>query len=83
MKDKLDRFFRHIYGDNEEDFDVECPYCDKNTDFKKVFREPYVSLTIENWNGDVSITASGDNSVSYQPKYCPECGRKLQEEDDE
>lgn len=83
MSDVLKSAIRIMYGDNEEDFDVECPYCDKDTDFKKVFREPYVSLIIENWNGEVSITASGDNRVSYYPKYCPECGRQLKEEDEQ
>lgn len=30
-------------------------------------------------HGRVKITASGDDRVDYYPKFCPECGRKLEE----
>lgn len=77
--DVLERVLRRIKGDNEKDFDVDCPFCDKNTSFIKVFRDKYISLSIENRYGDVYIIANGDNSISYKPKYCPNCGRKIQE----
>ena len=77
--DVLERVLRRIKGDNEKDFNVDCPFCDKNTSFIKVFSDKYISLSIENHYGEVSIIANGDNSISYKPKYCPNCGRKIQE----
>lgn len=75
----LESILRRIMGDNEKDFNVDCPYCDKNICFTKVFRGQYVDLKIENFYGDVTIIAYGDNTISYEPKYCPNCGRKIQE----
>lgn len=77
--DVLERVLRRINGDDEKDFNVDCPFCDNNTSFIKVFSGKYISLSIENCYGDVYIIANGDNSISYKPKYCPNCGRKLQE----
>ena len=77
--DVLERVLRRINGDDEKDFDVDCPFCDNNTSFIKVFSDKYISLSIENRYGDVYIIANGDNSISYKPKYCPNCGRRIEE----
>ena len=77
MIDLYESALRQINGDDEKYFDVDCPFCDNNTSFIKVFRDKYISLSIENHYGEVSIIADGDNSISYSPKYCPNCGRKL------
>ena len=31
--------------------------------------------------GRIRITASGDDRADYYPKFCPECGRRLEEQD--
>ena len=30
-----------------------------------------------NCDGEVRLTASGDGRADYYPKFCPECGRRL------
>lgn len=40
--------------------------------------QPYTGIEIQNTKKDgFSIIATGDFSAVYYPKFCPECGRKL------
>lgn len=32
-------------------------------------------------DGRIRITAVGDDRADYYPKFCPECGRRLEEQD--
>ncbi len=63
-----------------------CEYCDRQT--YQTFtvmenNEMYVDILIENMGGHVRIIGIGDNDAIYTPKYCPECGRKLYDEEEE
>lgn len=33
-------------------------------------------------NGNIFLAAEGDDASFYYPKYCPECGRRLYENDE-
>lgn len=61
-----------------------CKFCDKNIceDYNIATQnEPYIGLYLENYCGEVVIRAYGDNTASYVPKYCPECGRRINTEE--
>lgn len=61
-----------------------CRYCDENVyGFYIMSQAPYVYLKLENWSGDVRMIAHGDNDCMYEPKFCPECGRRLKGENNE
>ena len=40
----------------------------------------YTSLRTEIWKDKLRIVAEGDDEACYLPKFCPECGRRLNEE---
>jgi len=61
-----------------------CKFCDPKIGEDFYIGEthlPYISLTLENSYGQITIRAIGSNHEAYYPKYCPECGRKLTDED--
>lgn len=61
-----------------------CKYCDENVIYFHcdLSSAPWTRLKLYNWGGDVAIVAHGDNDCSYEPKFCPECGRRLFKECD-
>lgn len=60
-----------------------CRYCDEAGYVDVILsEEPYIGLELWNWDGRVKmITYGSGHRCSYTPKFCPECGRKLREED--
>lgn len=55
-----------------------CKYCDPGSYGNYVLAyAPWTRLDLFNNGGDVTISAHGDTDCSYEPKFCPECGRKL------
>jgi hypothetical protein len=58
-----------------------CDFCKKNN-IEKVFATDEIDGTVEMftcWDYEILQIGATDGGVSayYQPKYCPECGRKL------
>lgn len=61
-----------------------CKFCDPKLYDEFYIGEkspPYISLILGNIYGDLLIRATGSNTEIYTPKYCPECGRKLIEDE--
>ena len=55
-----------------------CSYCDPGSYGEYVLSSaPWARLKLFNNGGDVTISAHGDNDCYYEPKFCPECGRRL------
>lgn len=55
-----------------------CSYCDPGSfEEHTLSHAKWVRLTLFNNGGDLFITAHGDNDCSYEPKFCPECGRRI------
>ena len=56
-----------------------CKYCNPNEQYKEILdSNKYVGISLENrGEGEVYIRATGEWFAVYEPKYCPECGRKL------
>lgn len=62
-----------------------CKFCDTKIADEFYIGEkdpPYISLVLENIFGQVFIIATGSNTELYSPKYCPECGRKLKDDEE-
>lgn len=57
-----------------------CKFCDDNIckDYDIAIKnKPYIHLYLANCFGDIVIRAEGENTTFYIPKYCPECGRRI------
>lgn len=59
--------------------DYTCKYCNPNEQYEEILdSNKYVGISLENrGEGEVYIRANGEWFAVYEPKYCPECGRKL------
>lgn len=56
-----------------------CKYCNPNEQYEEILdSNKYAGISLENrGEGEVYIRAAGEWDAVYEPKYCPECGRKL------
>lgn len=56
-----------------------CKYCNEGSFGHYILAEsPWFRIELFNNGGDdVYISAHGDNYCLYEPKFCPECGRRL------
>ena len=43
----------------------------------------YTGLTMEYWKGGYYLVANGEDTARIEIEYCPFCGRKLTESEDE
>lgn len=58
-----------------------CKLCDENPFDSVSVKEndaPYCDIVIDCCGDSMTIIGRGDNDAYYTPKYCPECGRKLE-----
>ena len=63
-----------------------CYYCDCEYTHKPVQVldvGEYTGLTMEYWKGGYYLVAHGDDTARCKIEYCPFCGRKLTESEDE
>lgn len=61
-----------------------CKYCSEDSYSQFVLSSaPWTRLALDNSAGYVTISAHGDNDCYYEPKFCPECGRRLKGEESE
>ena len=70
-----------------------CEYCEKQRDNKPIhyeewgsdnLRNNYLSVEVWDWGLEVEVRiAYGTTGESIEINYCPMCGRKLKEEEDE
>lgn len=58
-----------------------CAYCSEHGFFEETLQQTeHTSIAICNHFGDVVVVAYGDEAVGFQPKFCPMCGRKINDE---
>lgn len=69
-----------------------CCYCDLDKYENNIYRETkimylscgeYTGLTMEYRKGIYRLAAHGEDETRIEIEYCPFCGRKLTENDDE
>lgn len=58
-----------------------CKYCNEGSfGYYTLAEAPWTRLELFNNGGDVYMSAHGDNDCTYEPKFCPECGRRLSQQ---
>lgn len=63
-----------------------CYYCDcvyTHKPMQVLASAEYTGLTMEYWKGAYYLVAHGEDTPRVKIEYCPFCGRKLTENEDE